>query len=155
MPTFEELYARTSPEALDIFRKQLPQTLKAMGELERNTALERLQGLPEFQGLFESAQQPVQPAVRPPEPQQAAQEAPWWQTPLDWLRSVETGAGTLLAAPFTPSVPGTQDMSWWEREKAEYEVWEAPSVELGFNYPQWLGGEEVTLGVKGALELTP
>ena len=38
-----------SPAALDIFKKQLPQRLKELGELERNTALEQLMALPELE----------------------------------------------------------------------------------------------------------
>ncbi len=138
MPTLEETIRGLSPEALNLYRQQLPERLKVMGELERNTLLEQLQAMPEFRAM-------------PAEPQ----EPPAWQKPLQWLRTAEQAAGAFLGAPFSPAVAGTEHLPWWEREKAEYEAWEAPSVEMGFKYPQWLGGEEVTLGVKGALELTP
>ncbi len=141
MPSLEEQIRGLSPAALDIFKKQLPQRLKELGGLERNTALEQLSRLPELRvGEF----QPVQES-----------SIPWWQRPLNWMKAVEKASGTLLAAPFTRAVPDTEGLTWWQRERAEYEAWEAPSTALGFNYPQWMGGGEVTVGAKGALESVP
>ncbi|KKM02789.1 hypothetical protein LCGC14_1780950, partial [marine sediment metagenome] len=149
MPTLEEQIRALSPAALDIFKQQLPQRLKELSPLDRNTALDQLMQLPELK----LGAQPAQPR---PQPQAQPQpETPWWQQPLNWLRTAEQAVGTFLGAPFTPAVPGTEGLSWWERERAEYEAWEAPSVGLGFNYPGWLGGGDVTIGVKGALESVP
>lgn len=144
--SLEEQVRALSPAALDIFKKQLPQRLKELGELERNTALEQLRRLPELE-LGEE----IQPQVIQPTPQ----EVPWWQRPLGWIRTAEIGVGTFFGAPFSPAIPGTEQLPWWQREKAEYEAWEAPTRELGFRYPGWLGGEEATIGVKGALESIP
>ncbi|KKN74723.1 hypothetical protein LCGC14_0387650 [marine sediment metagenome] len=152
-----------SQPALDIFRKQLPQRLKEMGELERNTALEQLQQLPELAGLDFGEFQPIQSQVRQPvqqlqPPQQP--EIPWWQQPLNWIRTIEEATGTFLAAPFTPSVPGTERLPWWQRERAEYEAWNEPSFQVQplFRFP-WTPEEERdkpwTIGVKGALEMVP
>ena len=146
MPTLSETVRGLSPAALRIFKQQLPERLKTMGELDRNTVMEQLRQLPELQEF---------PETQFPQQQQQPQEVPLWQKPLQWIRGVEQGAGALLASPFTPATQGTEGMSWWKREKAEYKEWEAPQTKLGFNYPKWLGGEEATLGVKGALELTP
>ena len=128
MPTLKEQIMGLSPEALDIFRKQLPQRLKELGELERNTALEQLQRLPELQlGEFQPTPQPIarQPQTTQEAPQQQP-EIPWWQHPLNWLRNVEQAAGTLLAAPFTPSVQGTENLPWWQRDE--------PSMRLGMSH---------------------
>ena len=160
MPTLEEQVRALSPAALDIFKKQLPQRLKEMSPLDRNTALDKLMRLPEL-GLGE-VQQPTQPQQipqpitrQPTAPVEAPQDIPWWQHPLNWIRTAEEATGTFLAAPFTPTVPGTKNLPWWQRERAEYEAWEAPSVGLGVEYPEWLGGGGVTIGVKGALETVP
>ncbi len=160
-----------SQEALDIFRKQLPQRLKELGELERNTALEQLRGIPGL-GLEDFGPSPIQPQAPQRAPQQAPQQAqpqqlpqqqeeiPWWQHPLEWIRTVEKAAGTFLAAPFTPPVPGTENLPWWQRERAEYEAWNEPSfqVEPLFRLPwtsQEIRDRPWTIGVKGALEMVP
>ncbi len=154
-----------SPEALNIFRKQLPQRLKELGELERNTALEQLRALPELR-LGEEFQ-PTQPQVQPQQIAQPQQqipqpqpEIPWWQHPLNWIRTVEEATGTFLAAPFTPPVSGTENLPWWQRERAEYEAWNEPSfqVEPLFRLPwtpQEIRDKPWTVGVKGALETVP
>ena len=169
MPTLKEQLTKLSPAALDIFRKQLPERLKALGELERNTALEQLQRLPEFGlGDFQQpTQQPSQPQAtaqpitrQPTAPIQAPQDVPWWQDALNWIRTAEEATGTFLAAPFTPSVPGTENLPWWQRERAEYEAWNEPSfqVEPLFRLPwtpQEIRDKPWTIGVKGALETVP
>lgn len=156
MPTLEEQIRKLTPQALQIFKRQLPQRMAELSDVDRNTALEQLRGMPE---LFET---PTPPTTRQPTmPVEAPEEAPWWQTPLSWIRNIEVGAGTLLAAPFTPQVAGTEGLPWWERERAEYEAWEEPAfrdVEPLFRLP-WTP-EEIrekpwTIGVKGALEMTP
>ncbi len=173
MPSLEEQIRGLSPAALDIFRKQLPQRLKELSSLERNTALDQLSRLPEFgdfrgqqpQQVTQPLQQPIQQPIQQvrPIPQSISgqpltpvqQGVPWWQDALNWIRTVEEATGTFLAAPFTPTVAGTENLPWWQRERAEYDAWEAPTVDLGFTYPEWLGGGEATIGVKGALEAVP
>ncbi len=96
------------------------------------------------------------PKVEEPEQQ-------WWQPPLeavgnvfDWIkRNVEEPTATLLSAPFTPSVKGNENLPFWQREQAEYKAWQAPTLRTGINAPKFMGGEEITLGVKGALETAP
>ncbi len=161
-----------SQEALDIFKKQLPQRLKELGELERNTALEQLRGIPGL-GLEDFGPSPIQAQVpqqtpqqvQPQQTQQVAQqvpqqEIPWWQHPLEWIRTAEKAAGTFLAAPFTPPVPGTENLPWWQRERAEYEAWDEPSfqVEPLFRLPwtsQEIRDRPWNIGVKGVLETVP
>ncbi len=159
--TLESQVRGLSQEALDIFKKQLPQRLKELGELERNTALEQLSRLPEL-GL-EGGFQPTQPQPttrQPTTPIQAPQEIPWWQHPLNLIRDIEQGAGTLLAAPFTPSVPGTENLPWWQRERAEYEAWNEPSFQTQPLFrlpwtPQEIRDKPWNIGVKGVLETLP
>ena len=150
-----------SPAALDIFKKQLPQRLKELGELERNTALEQLRALPE---LAEFAAQPVQqqPQIQPQQiPQQAPQpEIPWWQHPFEWLDAIGKGFGTFVTQGLTPAVPGTENLPWWQRERAEYDAWNEPSfqVEPLFRFPwtpQEIRDRPWTIGVKGAIETIP
>ena len=77
-----------SQEALDIFKKQLPQRLKELGELERNTALEQLRGIPGL-GLEDFGPSPIQPQapqrapqqVQPQQLPQQQEEIPWWHHP--------------------------------------------------------------------------
>ena len=126
-----------SPEALRLYKKMLPQRLKEMGEVDRNTALEQMRGMPELADLFgEEA-----PLPKPEKPQ----EPPLWQkglstltAPFQWLqeKAIEPFAAT-VTAPFTPSVQGMQDLPYFQRELAEYKAWQAP----------W--------GVKGAIETLP
>ena len=140
MPTLQEQVGGLSQEALDIFKQQLPQRLKELGELERNTALEQLRGIPglgleDFRPSPIQPQQQVQPQQLPQQapqqqPQQPQEDIPWWQHPLEWIRTAEQAAGTFLAAPFTPPVPGTENLPWWQRERAEYEAWNEPSFQV-------------------------
>jgi len=129
--SLEERVSRFSAADLDIFKKQLPLRLKELGEVERNTALDRLSRIPQLADLFqpptEVSQQPIQPISEPVKP--------WWQQALDVaifqpLRAFEEHVaqpfGAVLTAPFTPSVPGTEGMSWLARERAEYEQWKEP-----------------------------
>ena len=166
MPEFEEQVRALSPAALDIFKKQLPQRLKELSPLDRNTALDKLRQLPELQlGDFGGVQQPTRPQAQPTTrqpvtPMQPPQAIPWWQHPLNWIRNIEQGAGTLLAAPFTPSVPGTENLPWWQRERAEYEAWNEPSFQTEPLFrlpwtPQEIRDKPWTIGVKGALETVP
>ena len=163
MPELEEQIRALSPAGLDIFKKQLDQRLKVLSPLERNTALDRLRQLPEFGLGFEGVQQQAQPTPRQPVApvQQPSQgEIPWWQHPLNWIRNVEEASGTLLAAPFTPSVPGTENLPWWQRERAEYEAWDEPSFQTQPLFrlpwtPQEIRDKPWTIGVKGALESVP
>lgn len=162
MPTLEEQVRALSPAALDIFKKQLPQRLRELSPLDRNTALSSLMKLPELElGEFQPTQPAVQPIARQPTmPTKAPQEIPWWQHPLQWLRGVETGFGALVTAPFTPAVPGTEQLPWWEREKAEYAVWEEPSFQAEPLFrlpwtPQEIRDKPWTIGVKGVVETAP
>ena len=152
MPTLEEQVRGLSPAAMRIFKQQLPQRLKELSALERNTALSQLQRIPGLLEIEAPVTQPQQPQVEP--------EKKWWDYPLDWIRNVETGAGTLLAAPFTPSVPGTEQLPWWEKERAEYEAWEEPGFQTQPLFrlpwtPQEIRDKPWMIGAKGALEFTP
>lgn len=161
MPSLEEQIRALSPAALDIFKKQLPQRLKELSPLDRNTALDKLRRLPEL-GLGDLGEiQPTQPQQPQVQAQPAPQpEIPWWQHPLNWIRTIEQATGTLLAAPFTPAVKGTENLPWWQRERAEYEAWNEPSFQIQPLFrlpwtPQEIRDKPWTIGVKGALETVP
>lgn len=147
MPTLAEEIKRLNPNALRIFKQQAYEKAK-----QGDVAFTRLVSMPELADIFQESEIPLGGKK---DTSSITQEKKWYEYPLEWIRGVEKGAGTLLAAPFTPAVKGTEQLPWWERERAEYEAWQAPQVKLGFNLPQFLGGEEATLGVKGALEMVP
>ncbi|KKN29348.1 hypothetical protein LCGC14_0845090 [marine sediment metagenome] len=163
MATLEEQVRGLSPEALDIFRKQLPQRLKELSPLDRNTALSQLQNLPEFQlgGAQPQPLQPSQPSIRQPQVRQETQQPlPWWQVPLQFLRDVEVGFGTFVTQGLTPAVPGTENLPWWQRERAEYDAWDEPSFQVQPLFrlpwtPQEIRDRPWTIGVKGAIETIP
>jgi len=93
----------------------------------------------------------------------APPEQPWYQDALtglskgfDWIHeNVEIPFAAAVTSPWTPKIGGTEGLNWIEREKKEYEEWEAPSYHTGKTLPDWMGGNELTLGVKGAVELIP
>ena len=72
---------------------------------------------------------------------------PWWREekmyapPPAW----ETGR---VPMPFFGDVFQPEEYG-----KQLYEQWQAPQWKTGRYYPEWMGGEEVTLGAKGAVEL--
>jgi hypothetical protein len=98
-----------------------------------------------------------QPKVKPTVTKQ------WWEYPLDgvnnvfdWLHTnVEEPTGAVLTSPFTPATKGTQGMNWLQREQAEYKSWKEPQWKTGIQKPKFLGGGELTIGVKGAVEQLP
>lgn len=75
---------------------------------------------------------------------------------FDWInRNVEVPFASIVSSPFTPPTQGTENLNWYEREKREYGAWQAPTIRTGVDLPQWMGGRELTLGIKGALEQLP
>jgi hypothetical protein len=75
---------------------------------------------------------------------------------FDWIKTnVEEPFGAIVTSPFSPRTQGTEGMNWLEREKQEYQNWQAPTIHTGVDLPNWLGGNELTLGVKGAVEQVP
>ncbi|KKL84315.1 hypothetical protein LCGC14_1965930, partial [marine sediment metagenome] len=74
MDSLEERVGRFSSAELDLFKKQLPLRLKELGETERNTALERLSGIPQLSDLFQPQAAPAQPTPQPAEPQGFGQQ---------------------------------------------------------------------------------
>ena len=91
------------------------------------------------------------------------EEMSWWEKPFHWLsENVEKPIASVMLSPFSPSFDPTQmspserkkyeSMSWWERERFEYDVWDAPwgvkgATELGSTI---LLGGAVAKGLKGA-----
>ena len=94
----------------------------------------------------------LEPAQERRQPTKAAPTAPvpFWQqalstatAPLRWIEEhVTQPFGAAVTSPFTPALPGTEGMSWLERERAEYKAWEEPE----FTMP-WGGKFRPTKGI--------
>ena len=147
MPELAETIRRLSPAALRLYKQQLPQRLKTMSPESRQTILSRLQGIPELADILGGVarpisrvtQQPPQAGVTPQpqreyKPWEIPEELPLWQKGLSALFMPFTLAHEYIMEPFasivhqawTPPIEGTEGMGWLERERAEYEAWEAP-----------------------------
>ena len=126
--SLEERVGRFSSAELDLFKKQIPQRLKELGETERNTALERLSGIPQLSDLFQPQAAPQQPQIAPPEPQGFGQQLLSTITaPFRFFEEhIAKPFAAAVTAPFTPSVPDTEGLSWLQRERREYEDWAEP-----------------------------
>ncbi|KKN78450.1 hypothetical protein LCGC14_0349820 [marine sediment metagenome] len=151
----QERIRALSPGALRIFKQQAFERARA-----GDPTYARIVSMPELSDIFPQGITP-QPTTRQPQiGQEAPQQIPWWQHPLNFIRGVETGFGALVTAPFTPSVPGTEGLSFFEREKLEYKAWDEPSFQVDplFRLP-WTSKEERerpwTIGIKGAIETVP
>ena len=137
--------SRMTQADLDLWKRQFQERTKSFSPAGVEALYSRLRGIPELADFV---------------PTEIRKEAPLWQKPLEWLGDIGRGFGTVVAAPFTPAVPGTEQLPWFQRERAEYEAWEEPSFPFTppFRLP-WTP-EEVrqkpwTIGVKGALEFLP
>ena len=122
---------RFNAAELDLFKKQLPQRLKELGDVDRNTALERLSGIPQLSDLFEPTPAPTQaPQAIPQAPQRLnffQQAVRPLTTALQFFEeNIAQPFGAAVTAPFTPPTPGTEGLSWLARERAEYENWSEP-----------------------------
>ncbi len=96
------------------------------------------------------------------------EEQSWWRDilstvgkPFEWLgEHVEKPFASIVTAPFTPDIEGTEGMSWLERQRAEYDAWKSPYGVKGLienigSAPLFLGaGKVVGLGVKGLTGLS-
>ena len=149
MESLEERVGRFSSAELDLFKKQLPLRLKELGEVERNTALERLSGIPQLSDLFQPQPAPTQPTPQPAEPQGFGQQLLSTITaPFRFFEEhIAKPFAAAVAAPFTPSVPDTEGLSWLERERREYEQWAEPVL--------FRVGEFEFRPTKGILETIP
>ncbi|KKM02894.1 hypothetical protein LCGC14_1779880, partial [marine sediment metagenome] len=146
--TLEEQVGRFSQTELDIFRKQIPLRLKKMGDVERNTALERLSGIPRLSDLFQP--QPAQPQTTPPEPQ-APEQQNFFQkaldvftTPFDWVtQNVIQPFGGL----FIPDdVPRQEGEDFWAYQRRQWKDWDAPTWQTPWGW---------NIGAKEVLEFLP
>ena len=77
---------------------------------------------------------------------------------LEIIEPIEKTLASVFTAPFREGgilAPAAKEFFPKGEEFEEYEEWEAPTIHTGFRLPKWLGDEELTLGVKGAVELAP
>ena len=139
-----------SPGALRIFKQQSVERAKS-----GDVAFIRLVSSPEFGGDTSDLgfNQKTQP-------QQQRAPIPWYQQPINWMRNVETGAGALLTAPFTPTTPESRNLPFWQREQAEYKAWDEPGVEVNPAFrlpwtPEEIREKPWKIGVKGVVEQVP
>lgn len=143
-----ELIRGLSPEGLQIFRQQLA----ALPERDRARTFSQLSGIKELSDIVGAPAPRPQPTQQPrqePRTLTTEQEIPLWQralttatAPFRWIEEKITQPfGAVVTSPFTPSVPGTEQLPWFQRELAEYKAWDDPN--WGF------------LGVKGAVEFLP
>ena len=145
--SLEERIGRFSAADLDLFKKQLPQRLKELGEVERNTALERLSGIPQLADFFQPTQ-PTQGPAQPPQPEQV----PFFQraldvftAPFDWVtENVIQPVGGL----FIPDEPERRQPGedFWAFQRRQWEEW---------NDPEWNTPWGKTIGLKETLEILP
>ena len=148
--SLEELSRNLSPQALDIYKKQV-----SAGVQRGDPTYTRLVSTPEFASLFGKLPTATQPA-NAPETQQnqqarellpwaAPKDSPWWQTAL-WafgmpFNTVSKTLGALVTEPIKskPSMEGTEDMNWLEKELVEYERYKLPyGVKFWTEMAPWL-----------------
>ena len=68
--------------------------------------------------------QAIQQQEKPPEWATALQTA---TKPLNWIQEkIDKPWAAFVTDPWTPEIGGTEAMTWWQRQRAEYEAWEAP-----------------------------
>ena len=160
--TLVETIRGLSPEALRIYRRQLPQTLKQMGERERTAVMSQLSEFPDLFQLDEET-----PAL----PQTQVQKEPLWLkglqafgAPFQWIqeKAIEPFAATVTSG-YTPTVAGAENLPFFQRELAEYKSWQAPwGVKFAVEMLPWLalpgigsvagkGGMVAGRGIAGAL----
>jgi len=154
-------------------------TERWVGPLER----ERIDNLRQPEAVAATLEPPEYPLAEPPikpfEPLPAPKEPQFTDVqqqvlrrvgigdPLEGLTFLDTMFKTFAAAVTAPfregAVPETEPsveaalFSWLPGGEGyeRYEAAELPQIKTGRYYPEALGGEEITLGVKGAVELLP
>jgi hypothetical protein len=149
-----------SPQALAIFKKNLKvDTLNP-------TVRQRLESMPELSDVFRTSQ-PAQTTKPEAKPWEYTSDMNLWQKglktftmPFDIIgRYVTEPFGTIVTSPFTKDVPGTEGMSWYERERASYDKLN-PWLKFGIESLPWLmipgagavgTAERAGSGVAGAL----
>ena len=148
--SLEERVGRFSPAELDIFKKQLPLRLKDLGDVERNTALERLSGIPQLSDLFQPQAQPTVPQQPIQQPEQQIQ--PWWERALEVFGApfefVERNVIQPIGGLFIPDEPGRRQPGedFWAFQRRQWEEW---------NDPEWNTPWGMTIGLKETLEVLP
>ena len=177
MPDLLTRFRGLSPEALDIIKRELPLRLKSMSPEDRNTVLQRLQGIPEFAELF-----------APTQPMPTAPEVPLWQKALEpvakaaeWFQErVATPISAIAQRPFydptyNPAILAAGPFGYLSQVpsampggelREKYEAWQAPTLETGLTWPQlgpWgtlkdigpFGGGPIDISTKHISELLP
>lgn len=134
MPDLATTIRGMSPSALRLYKQQLPLRLKTMSPQARSTTLSRLQGIPELTDFLGGQPTSTIPQVGQPEQPQAPGDIEWWQrslqvfaAPFNWAQeTIVDPFAAIVTAPFSPKIPGTEDVPWLERQVQEYKQWDAP-----------------------------
>lgn len=143
-------------KTLSLYKQNLANQWDRFSPEQQRDAFERLSQFPQFKD-FERFQ------TKEPEREKSTLEkiAGWMEWPGKTFATLATSniAINPIAAGFRKITPkpteSEEGLSWWQREQKRYERMPSISVNTGLNYPSFLGGGEITLGVKGALEQIP
>ncbi|KKM18887.1 hypothetical protein LCGC14_1661180 [marine sediment metagenome] len=145
--TLEARVGRFSSAELDIFKRQLPQRLKELGEVERNTALDRLRGIPQLTDFF--APEPTRvPQDIPQEPEQLnffQRALGTFSAPFEFI---EENVFQPVGGLFIPDEPERRQPGedFWAFQRRQWEEW---------NDPEWHTPWGMTVGLKETLETLP
>ncbi len=134
-----EKFKTLSPAAQRLFVDRL----KTMPDVERRDYLNRLTG-----GVPTTTIEQPAPVVKQP-------DIPLWQrglsavaAPFEYIsENVTKPFASIVSAPFTPQTKGTEGMDWLQRQRAEYNAWQDPTITIP--------GTNWDVGVKGVLETLP
>jgi len=134
-----------SPENLELFKTQARAKAQA-----GDPSYSQLVSSQEYADIFGADLQPSQP-----------QQKQWWQTPLEVIgapfsfvqENVIDPALAMLLSGATPSTQGTEDMGWFERERAEFNAWQTPGINLPWISP--FSGEQARVDIKGVIQNLP
>lgn len=147
----ELIFRGMSRENLDLYKRQLRQSLTTLNPDDRSAVLARIKGIPELADIGLPAPtptmqpipepQPLRPFEAPPEEMPAWKQALHWATsPFQWVHEEAIlPFAAIVTSPFSPAVEGVEGMGWLERELSEYEKWQAPwGVKFAVETLPWL-----------------
>ncbi len=150
MPLLEQTIRDLSPMALDLYKRGLANRLRLKSPQERTLLISRLQGIPELSDILGGTATPMQEEAlqlgQPKQPQ-VPEDLDFWQkslqvftAPFNWAQeNIVEPFSAIVTAPFSPDIPGTEDLGWFEREMREYKEWEAPfGVKFAVEMLPWL-----------------
>ena len=141
-----EQIARMNPARLEEYKRDLRNDLPKLS----HKVISQLESIPQLSDIFGQVEQKREEV----KPFQSIPEAPAWKQGLHWLTSplqwaqenVMEPFGAIVTSPFTPSVEGTENLPWFQREMKEYKEWEEPTW-----HTPWGGEFRPTKGIVESL----